>query len=401
MTPTPYADDHHLLTTNSPDLLVSHQNGESNTLVEQRKAPGFLQTSLVESRCFGGGKKMLNILSSLFTVGTPSRSRARRVGAKCVCGRVWQALVFTLLASPVLGMMAYVRMSGGAFLGAFSLFAVPPLIYVHLVWYFSAGHLVTLFDEVCLYGPVYTRAAERVIRRQFLIMAIAIPTAAIVMSIMFFSTNPLVSVFNRSPLAILGIALVPFFFLSLLVLGVPIVFAGSFSITWALIRIVMERYASIIAADRRSVNDALTMHITLLRKIDSHISHWRAGYTLGTVLSLTAIFLIFWSMTNTSTFIAEMIPFAIFILVCACCLQFYFFYVISSMSRACSALRITLLEYEMALPSDSVERLLIAVHSTTHRAHFFIFGFYGNLVVDAVMCVMLVGIFVLFDTLVG
>ncbi|KNC53343.1 uncharacterized protein AMSG_08844 [Thecamonas trahens ATCC 50062] len=365
--------------------------------VVQRKESGFLESGVVQHRRCCGGQRSLRWLACALTLGRPGPW-----GVRCTCSMVTYGMIFVLLAMPVLGTVAYVRWSGGAFLGAFSIFAIPPLVYIHMVWYARAGHLAKLFDEVVLYGPRYSRQAERVVRRHLAGMAVAVPVAAVIMSVMFFASNPLERVANRSPLAILGMAAVPFFIVSIWVLAIPIVFAGSFSMTWALMRIIIERYASTIEGHRRSVNDALTMHITLLEKIDEHIAHWRAGYTATTVLSVSGIFLIFWSITNSDSFISsEMIPFALWLLVLACALQFYFFHVVSRMSRACRGLRDVLLKYEMALPSDSVERLLVAIHSTTHRARFVIFGFTGNIVVDAVLGILFAGTLLLLDSLVG
>ena len=60
----------------------------------------------------------------------------RHRSAKCCCGGLLYLFVLGWLGLPLLGLILFFSVREIQFLGAFSLFLVPPVVYLHGLWYY-------------------------------------------------------------------------------------------------------------------------------------------------------------------------------------------------------------------------------------------------------------------------
>eukprot|EP00300_Choanocystis_sp_HF-7_P012412 c17881_g1_i1.p1 GENE.c17881_g1_i1~~c17881_g1_i1.p1 ORF type:complete len:402 (+),score=55.33 c17881_g1_i1:152-1357(+) len=351
---------------------------------------------VVNEVCCGGGKRVLNCIRKVYALDS-------RLSCGLFCALSWAvyATVSVLLSIPIGAVVAFARIRDGGFMGAFSLFTTVPLIYLFSVWYFRKPVIVLLFDEVGRHGVEFARGGERVIRRHMLVLVILIPSAALLMCVSFFSTAPLADIARVASPRMLGMTSVPVFLLFLLLVGVPIVFAATFSIVLSLLGLLLQSFARRLAADTRSVHDVITMHRHVQSQIDRHMTHWRPAFTVVLILTMLGFSLVFYTISVNTRFYPLLIPFASWLLLLVALLQVFFFWSVARFSIECSAVDRAIETVELSLAVTATERVVLGVHAASHKTAFAILGFTGIRSIDFVLGVFcFIGLFYV-DYLVG
>lgn len=355
-----------------------------------------IRRSIVNEVCWGGGKRVLNGFRKLYTCGIQ-----RSYGPTCLLAWLVYVAMVTTLSAPIWGLVYYMHVRSGVFFGAFSLFGIVPLLYLHSLWYFHRPYIVQLFDEVCSHGAEFARDGERVIRRHIFAMVILVPVSAMVMVSMLFATDPLTKFVRASHAKALRAASLPVFFFSMILLAVPIIFAATFSIAFSLLRLLTRSFEHRIATERPSVRDMITMHRHLQDQLTRHTSHWRWGYTLCGLLSFIGLALMFYSVTVSHAFLRELIPFASTLVFFTLALQLFFLWCIVRLSETCNQLGESFSRLELTLPVDTMDRVILSMHNASRPLRFAVLGFTGMGSVDAVLAVMCLVVVFYLDRLAG